>query len=360
MDPYAGHMYAGNAHLQNQPQIVTNHYGSLNYPRNRVVYGGNGTAASYDNPYNSDPEWQYPATHHTLKPSSDGRYSSNPSPHPTGNLPPNYLSGAGGHPPNGPPNPYLQQHQQHYSPNNYHLHHQNSPNRIPMNIANTYNGGVVMGAGNPNHPDVAVNGPNNLTTINHTNYLGNHTVSGGVAVAGAANQPHQTGDGQHAVVRQLQEKFGGVGGLVGGIRGNGEAGSDVATDENYGCEPDSVLQQSRNNHIRAHNNHNHITNNGGVGVVGAGAEANSHHNSSNGGVGGASGGGTGGLNGVIPGLCCASEKDVGTDEGSENESSICLRSLWVHCRLSVLLVLVVILLILFLSFSGALLYFKSK
>lgn len=342
MDPYAGHMYTGNAHLQNQPQIVTNHYGSLNHPRNRVVYGGN--SGSYDNPYNSDPEWQYPSTHHTMKASTDGRYS-NQSPYPA-----NYMAGGSGtgHAANGPPNPYLQQHQQphypaniHNSPNNYHQVHQNSPNRLPMNIAGTYNGGVVMG--NPNHPDVAVNGPNNLT-INHTNYLGNHAVSGG------GNVPPPP-DGQHAVVRQLQEKFGGP-----GMRGNGEAGSDVTTDDNYGCEPDSAL--SRNNHIRAHSNHiGNVAGNGGADANHLNNHAQQTHNSSNGGGGGP------GLNGVIPALCCASEKDVldqnGTEEGSENET-LCIRSLWVHCRLSVLLVLVVILLILFLSFSGALLYFKSK
>lgn len=339
MDPYAGRMYSGNTHLQNQPQIVTNHYGSLHYPKNRVVYGGNST--TYDNPYNSDPEWQYPNVHHTLKATSNGRYTTH-NPHSN-----NYLSDSGAPNLNGSPNPYAQQtfpENIQSNPNAYHHQaYQNNPSRLPLNISNPYNERIVTGSSN--HPDVAVNGPNNLT-IAHTNYYGHQTTAN---VGGTIPRP----DGQHAVVRQLQAKFGGSSGPV-------DAGSDVTAEENYGCEPDSA--QNRNNHIPVHN---YIGNSTGV----SGGDSNhlnhsqQNHNSSNGSHGGGGAGGPG-LNSVIPNLCCASEKDVldqnRLDEGSEDENSLCLRSLWVHCRLSVLLVLVVILLILFLSFSGALLYFKSK
>lgn len=342
MDPYAGHIpyspggAGGGAHLQNQPQIVTNHYGSLNYPRNRGGGGPYGGVPS-DN-YPTDPEWQFPASH-TMKPAM----YNNHSPHPHA---PNYLSGGGVHPNPHPPNPYHPQ--QHQYPANIHSYHQDSPNRLPLNIANNYGNGGVGVPTNLNHPDVAA--VNNLT-IKHTNnpnYLSHH--------------PPTDQQQQHAVVRQLQQKFSGGG-------ANGDIVGTTTDESNYGCEPDSPAIIP-NNH-RGHHNQNHINSGGGISGAGGGdgSLANNHHNrnhnqnsSSNGGIGG----GGGGLNGVIPSLCCASEKDVldqnGTDErgSTQDENSICLRSLWVHCRLSVLLVLVVILLILFLSFSGALLYFMSK
>lgn len=299
-----------NMSLENQPQIVTNHYGT-----------GMKSNMSYGNPPSApEPEWEYPGNYHTYNHSNG---SATTASYPRHMMMPNAT------------NPLITKHNQMNStpPDMMMTRVENGQqnNSImmstpPQQYIGDYNGygselNVTTTNGGSNL-NPFLHGPmNNLTINQHQNEMGNHHKGSPITTACQQNQQ------QHAVVvRQLQEKLGAE---------NGGGGEDEAMRRlmDPASNNGGHLHSSSNNHQSFH--HQGAPNN----------NSGSHHNPH--GVANSS------VDNDNGGLCCSS---LQVDQGEEGF----VDTYWSHCRLPFLLALIVVLTVLLVSFSAALLYFKCK